>query len=512
MRAAISLFCSITLAGCAAPLFAQPEQAEKAKAADTPAAKDREALSVTKHTMTIGGEEVAYTATAGFLTLPDYGGKPRASMFYVAYTRDGVDEPGARPLTFAFNGGPGSSSVWLHLGALGPRRVDMGPEGFDQRPPFQLVDNPHAWLDLTDLVFIDPVTTGYSRPAEGVRGSEFHGVREDTQAVGDFIRLWTTREARWASPKFLAGESYGTTRAASLSGYLQETHGMYLNGIILISPILNFQTARFEVGNDDPFWQFLPTYTATAFYHKKLEPALQRDLRSTLEQARKWASTEYLVALAKGDRLTAEEQATVAKNLARYTGLSQDFCELSNLRISIFNFTKELRRTDRRTVGRLDSRFAGIDRQGIGNSPDWDPSMIAIEGPYTAALNDYVRRELGFESDLPYEILTGRVHPWSYGDYENRFANLAETLRRAMTKNPSLRVMWACGYYDLATPFFAAEQTASQMQLDPERRKNNEFHYYESGHMMYIRHHDLEKLKKDVQGFYTRTLEAARKP
>ncbi|MBX3365224.1 MAG: hypothetical protein KF866_10705 [Phycisphaeraceae bacterium] len=476
------------------------------------AAKDREALSVTHHTKMIGGREIAYTATAGYLTLPDYEGKPRARMFYIAYTRTGVDNPAERPLTFSFNGGPGSSSVWLHLGALGPRRVDMGPEGFDQRPPFALVDNEHAWLDLTDLVFIDPVTTGYSRPVEGVRGSEFHGVRQDTQAVGDFIRLWTTREARWASPKFLVGESYGTTRAASLSGYLQETHGMYLNGILLISPILNFQTARFDVGNDEPFWNFLPTYTATAFYHGRLEPALQRNLEATLEEARRWASTDYLLALSKGDRLTPRERTEIARALSRYTGLSPEFCERSNLRISIFNFTKELLRAERRTVGRLDSRFKGIDRLAIGNNPEWDPSMIAIEGPYTAALNDYVRRELGFESDLPYEILTGRVQPWSYGDYENRYANLAETMRRAMSKNPSLKVLWACGYYDLATPFFAAEQTAAQMQLDPELRGNMEFHYYESGHMMYIRRHDLEKLKIDIAGFYSRALEAARTP
>ncbi|MCC6285708.1 MAG: peptidase S10 [Phycisphaerales bacterium] len=474
---------------------------------DTPAAKDAKTERTTQHTLTIGGRTIAYTATAGYMTLPTYDGKPRAEMFYIAYTLDGVTDPATRPLTFSFNGGPGSSSVWLHLGALGPRRVDMGPEGLDQRPPFALVDNESTWLEFTDLVFIDPVSTGYSRPVEDVRASEFHGYQQDISSVGDFIRLWTTREARWASPKFLCGESYGTTRAAGLSGYLQDTHGMYLSGITLISPILNFQTARFEVGNDEPYRLFLPTYTATAFFHGRLDAALSRDLRATLAEVRAWASTDYLVALAKGDALTGDERARIATTLARYTGLSQAYVEQSDLRIGIFQFTKELLRDQSRTVGRLDSRFKGIDRLDIGSGPEFDPSMSAIKGTYTAAMNDYVRRELGFEDDRVYEILTGRVNPWSYDQFENRYVNVAETLRSAMSQNPSLHVFVASGYYDFATPFFAAESTFDKMQLDESLRGNYRFSYYEAGHMMYIRRADLAQLRADVEKFYRDALE-----
>lgn len=498
MRWIVAFAVSLLLAG--SPSQADPPEAEK-----TAEELDREALSITRHSVTANGKQLEYTATAGYFTLPDYEGKPRAKIFFIAYTLDGAD-PASRPLTFAFNGGPGSSSVWLHMGGLGPKRVDMGREGFDDTPPFKLVDNEFTWLEWTDLVFIDPVSTGYSRPAPGVSAKTFHGLQEDASAVGDFIRLWTTREARWASPKFLAGESYGTTRAAALSGYLQGEHGMYLTGITLVSPVLNFQTIRFGVGNDDPYWLYLPTYTATAYFHGKLEPRLQENLTRTLAEARAWASSEYLLALAKGDALGEAERDRIAGALARFTGLSKTFCLQSDLRIGISNFTKELRRSEGRTVGRLDSRFQGIDRLDIGANPEYDPSMSAIDGTYTAALNDYMRRTLGYKNDLPYEILTGRVYPWSYAQNENQYANVAETLRSAMSQNPSLRVMVASGYYDLATPFFAAEHTVSHMQLDPSLRPHIETHYYEAGHMMYIRHVDLEKFTRDVRGFYERAL------
>src|SRR5215470_15841895 len=341
-----------------------PASTSEEKAADKDKGKDKEKKpeekpakeekpSVTHHEIRAGGVLIRYTATAGYMPMKDEAGKLKANIFYMAYTRDGV-APGRRPITFTFNGGPGSSSVWLHLGAIGPRRVVMGDNGEPLPPPYRLVDNEYSWLAFTDLVFIDPVTTGYSRPAPGEKPEQFHGVQEDIESVGEFIRLYTTRYARWASPKFLAGESYGTTRAAGLSGYLQDRFGMYLNGIVLISSILNFQTADFNVGNDLPYVLFLPSYTTTAWYHKKLVPELQADFHKAVEESEKFALNDYTLALMQGARLPdAERQKTVAK-LARYTGLSPKFIELNDLRVALPRFTKELLREERRTIGRLD--------------------------------------------------------------------------------------------------------------------------------------------------------------
>lgn len=475
-----------------------------------------EDISITHHTAKIGGRDVHYQAAAGYMTLPDYQGKAKANIFFVAYTVDRAAPTGegganvetidaaARPITFAFNGGPGSSSVWLHLGALGPKRVVMGNDGLTPAPPYQLVDNESSWLGFTDLVFIDPVSTGYSRPVEGEAASQFHGYDEDLRSVGEFIRLYTTRYQRWSSPKFLAGESYGTTRCAGLAGHLQDAHGMYLNGIALISMVLNFQTLHFHTGNDAPYPLFLPTYTATAWYHKKLPADLQANLQQTLEEAKAWAISEYTVALAKGDSLAGPERREVVRQLARYTGLSESYLENSNLRPRIHNFTKELLRDRSQTVGRLDSRFVGVDADSVGASPDFDPSMAAITGPYTACLNDYVRSALQYQNDNAYEILTGRVQPWSYSSSQNRYLNVAETLRSAMTKNTALKVMVASGYYDLATPFFAADYTISHLGLPAALQSNVETHYYDAGHMMYVRLPDLEKLQRDAESFYER--------
>lgn len=461
----------------------------------------KDEIVTTEHSATIAGETIDYTVHTGTMVLPSYDGEPRAEIFFIAYLKNGVEDPATRPITFSFNGGPGSSSVWLHLGVLAPVRVDMGPEGFGGPPPSRLVENEHSILDLTDLVFIDPVSTGYSRPVDGVSAKDFHGLREDIQSVADFIRLWTTRNERWSSPKMLIGESYGTTRAAGLAGYLQNTHGMFLNGVMLVSPVLNFQTIRFNTGNDTPFWNFLPTYTATAFYHGMLEGELAEDLERTVEMAERWAETDYLTALAKGDRLTGEERAHIREQLAAYTGLSEEFLEQSDLRVNIFNFTKELLRHKSRTVGRLDSRFVGMDRLDVGDSYEWDPSMVAILGPYTAMLNDLVRRQYGYKNDHVYEILTGRVRPWSYAGDQNRYVNVAETLRSAMHRNPWLKVWVSAGYYDLATPHFAAEYTVDQMQLDASVRDNVMFTYYEAGHMMYIHEGELEQFREDAVEF-----------
>jgi carboxypeptidase C (cathepsin A) len=455
----------------------------------------------TKHSIRIGGQEIKYTATAGTLLLKLEDGTPKASIFYVAYTKDDISDASQRPITFTFNGGPGSSSVWLHLGAFGPRRVQMGDAGSLLPPPYKLVDNEYSLLDVTDLVFIDPVSTGYSRAVPGEAPGQFHGVEQDVQSVGDFIRLYATRNRRWASPKFLAGESYGTTRAAGLSGYLQERHGMYLNGIVLISTILNFETARFDVGNDLPYILFLPTYTAIAWYHKKLPADLQGDLQKAVEESKHFARGEYLDALMAGDTLSAARRAEIAQKLARLTGLSQTYVDECDLRVQIFRFTKELLRSERRTVGRIDGRFTGVDRDAAGDRPDYDPSIAAITGPYSAMLNDYVRSDLKFESDLPYEILTGRVQPWSFAPYENRYLNVAETLRGAMTKNPFLHVFVGKGYYDLATPFFAADYTFDHLGIDPVLRSHLSGAYYEAGHMMYAHMPSLAKMKQDIAQF-----------
>ena len=465
---------------------------------------DRE--STMQREIVLDGKKLSYVATAGTLVLKAEDGKKRASIFYVAYSKAGGGDPAERSITFAFNGGPGSSSVWLHLGALGPMRVDLGPDGLGAPPPGKLVDNGSSWLDLTDLVFIDPVSTGYSRAASDVDAKEFHGVDGDVAAVAEFIRLWTTRNGRWSSPKFLAGESYGTTRAAALADELQSRHGMYLNGVVLVSAVLEFQTLRADVGNDLPHVLYLPTLAATAFYHGKLEPELAKDLRATLAEVEAFATGEYAAALARGLALTDTERAGIAARVARYTGLAPEFVLDCNLRVDDERFYKELLRKERRTVGRLDARFTGVDRDAGGESAEYDPSYSAIQGPYTAAINDYLRRHLRFETDLEYEILTGRVRPWKFDGAENRYLNVADRLRGAMTRNPALRVFVACGYFDVATPYFAARSTFDRMGMAPEVRARVDFAYYEAGHMMYVRPADLAALKRDVAAFHARAL------
>lgn len=477
-----------------------------------PSTDEHTTLSVTRHSVRIGGVEHHYTATAGTMPILEEDGTKKADIFFMAYTLD-TEEPdhSNRPLTFSFNGGPGSSSVWLHLGVFGPRRVVMeSPEGaVALPPPHKVVPNEFSILDLTDLVFIDPVTTGYSRAAEGVDDKQFHGLREDVEAVGEFIRLYTTRFERWSSPKFLAGESYGTTRAAALADHLQTRHGMYLSGILLISSILDFQTARFDLGNDLPYILFLPTYTATAWYHGRLGEDLQRDLSAALHEAEAFARGEFASALLLGDTLPAERRDAVRASLARLTGLSETFIEHSDLRVPIMRFCKELMRDEARTAGRLDSRYLGIDRTPAGDGYEYDPSYAAIQGAYSGALNDYVRTELGYKSDLPYEILTGRVRPWNFAPFENRYVNVAEDLRRAMTRNAALRVFVASGYYDLATPYFATIHTFDHLGLAPSLRGNITMSFYEAGHMMYIHEPSLVKQRRDLDAFYKAALSPA---
>jgi carboxypeptidase C (cathepsin A) len=491
------------------------ESRENNRSEEQAQAIPRDNLVETSHTISLDGVEIPYKVTCGTMVLKEEiekmgeeGGKsegevPKAKIFFIAYLRDDIGDKRTRPITFSFNGGPGSSSVWLHLGVLGPRRVVMGEAGNLLPPPYGLEDNAHSLLDMTDLVFIDPVSTGYSRPVPGEKASEFHGFKKDIESVGDFIRLYLSRYQRWSSPKFLIGESYGTTRAAGLSGYLQERHGMYLNGIMLVSTILNFQTHRFDLGNDLPYVFFLPTYTATAWYHQRLPDDLQmRSLREVLDEVESFAIRNYNPALLKGATLSTNERAKIRSRLARYTGLKQDFIERCDLRVSIHRFIKELLRDRGLTVGRLDSRFTGFDRDDAGETVEHDPSNSAITGPYTTMFNQYVRAELQFESDLPYEILNPNLwQKWRYDEYANRYVNVAETLRKAISINPHLKVFVANGYYDLATPHFATEYTFNHLGLEPSLQPNISMAYYEAGHMMYVHPPSLEKMKADLVGF-----------
>jgi carboxypeptidase C (cathepsin A) len=377
----------------------------------------------------------------------------------------------------------------------------MEDDGWMPAAPYRLADNEQTWLEFTDLVFIDPVGTGFSRAATRELGQKFWSFRGDIESVGHFIRMYLSRFERWSSPLFLVGESYGTTRAAGLSRWLVD-HGIGLNGVVLVSTILNFQTARFGSGNDLPYALFVPMYTATAWYHKKLAPELQRDLKQTLAQAERWVDSQYTLALLKGDALTAPERRAVAEQLARFTGLSPQFVEQYNLRISLGVFQKELLRDSGLTVGRLDSRFTGWDAIAGGDGPEFDPSMTAIRPPYTSAFNDYVRRELGFRSDLEYYILGGGIGRWTY-ETDNAFADIAEQLRSAWARNPHMRLFVAFGYYDGATPYYAADYTLRHMRLPSQLRNRISTGYYEAGHMMYIHLPSLAKLTADVRGFVT---------
>jgi carboxypeptidase C (cathepsin A) len=488
------------LLGLLAPPVPSPTPTPKT---ETPAP---EPPVVTRHELRLGDRVLKYTVTTGMMPLTNEAGETEANIFFMAYVADRPGGPDKRPLMFSFNGGPGSSSVWLHLGALGPKRVRMLADGALPPPPYELVENEHTWLDQTDLVFIDPVGTGYSRATKPELGKKFWGVQGDIDSVGEFIRLYLTRYERWASPLFLVGESYGTTRAAGLAGYLVD-RGIAFNGILLVSSILNFQTARFTTGNDLPYILFLPTYAATAWYHKQL-PAdqQQRPLREFLDEVERWAAGDYTEALAKGDRLTPDERREVVQRLARYTGLDPAWLDATELRIEIGRFTKELLRDQKRTVGRLDSRLKGWDLLAATERPEFDPSMAAIRTPYTAMFNHYVRTALGYKTDLTYYILGGGIGPWDWGAAGAGYPETSEALRSGFAKNPYMKLFVASGFYDLATPYFATEYTLSHMGLDPSLRGNISTAEYEAGHMMYIHAGELARLKKDVSGFLEKAL------
>ena len=456
---------------------------------------------ITHHEITAGGKTLKYTATVGMMPIKNREGETEARIFFMAYTLDDVGNRAHRPLTFSFNGGPGSASVWLHLGAIGPRRVPMNPDGTMAAPPYALVDNQQTWLDQTDLVFIDPVGTGYSRAARPELAAKFFGLQGDIESVGEFIRMYLTRYERWTSPLFLAGESYGTTRASALSGYLIG-RGIAFNGIILISTIMNFETTDFASGNDLPYVMFLPSYAATAWYHKKLPPDLQKkSVQQVVAEAEKWAATDYTLALERGDRLTSPERQETIARLSRFTGLSSQFIDNANLRVSLNFFRKELLRDERRSIGRLDARFKGYDSSYVSAGPDFDASEAAIRPPYTSTFNNYIRSELGYKTDVEYYILGGGItSPWNWNT-NNGYVDTSVALRTALAQNPYLKVFVAMGYYDMATPYFAVQYTLHHISIDPVLLRNFSTGYYEAGHMMYIDEKQLGRLRSDVGKF-----------
>ncbi len=483
-----------------------PTPTESTTPVPTTPAPPTDDLVVTKHTLKVGRRTLRYTAETGRVVLREEvledgvfsGTTAKAEISLTSYVLDGAD-PLTRPITFAFNGGPGSSSVWLHLGLLGPRRVLMGDAGALLPPPYALADNPESLLAVSDLVFIDPVSTGYSRAVDGGKPAPFHGYQGDIDSVGELVRLWTSRRGRWMSPKLLAGESYGTLRAAALAEHLQTRYGMYLNGVILISSVLDLGSIDFEnQRNDRAHALYLPTYAAIAHYHGKHG---RRSLRSVLDEAEAYAARDYPWALSRGNRLTTAERGEAVATLARITGLSEDYVDRTDLRIEHWRFFGELLRDQRRVTGRIDGRFSGPAASGIAEAMDADVSMDAITGPYAAAFNHYVRHELGYVSDMHYEHISTKVQPWSFKDFEGRPIDVSDKLERAMRQNPHLKVHLAYGYYDGATPHFAAEDVVAHLQLPPELAANIEHAYYEGGHMMYVHEPSRVKQSADLAAF-----------
>ncbi len=453
---------------------------------------------VTHHTTTIRGEAVRYTAEAGTLPIRE-NGKVMARMFYVAYTRDGVPDGTPRPLVFSFNGGPGTASVWMHMGYTGPRRVRYDEEGFALRPPVGLEDNPHSILDVADIVYIDPVATGFSRMVEGEEEHKYHATLTDIQSVAELIRLYIVRKNRWDSPKFVIGESYGTTRASGLAGHLADAHQIYLNGVILVS----MTGLNVEAGPEVSFATSLPQFAATAWYHRQLPADLQsRPLREFLDEVEAFALGGYLQALVRGDRLPDADRDRIAGQVARYTGLDAEYVLSTNLRLDSSRFWKELLRDQRLTVGRLDSRYLGVDRDAAGETPEYDPAMADWDGPFGNAVNRYLREELGYNPDLSYNIW-GPVRPWNSDDG----TNVGEMLRSAMQANPYMKVLIQGGYFDAATDYFSAVYTISHIQPGGEFRDRFRFAWYESGHMMYLRQEDLARSNQDLREFIAWCLE-----
>ena len=455
---------------------------------------------VSQHTGTFNGQTVAYTAEVGWLPIRE-DGKVVAKMGYMAYTKNGVTDVSTRPLIISFNGGPGTASVWMHLGYTGPRRVTYDDDGFQQLPPAGLEDNPHSILDAADIVYVDPIGTGFSRMVEGEDLHKFHGKLADIQSVGDFIYAFVNKKGRWASPKFIIGESYGTTRASGLVASVQSRFQMWINGVILVSAT----ELDVERGPEVTFATSLPTKTATAWYHKQLVPDLQtKPLRDALAESEAFAMGEYLTALVKGDQLTDAERDQVATKVARYSGLSKEYVLQANLRVSYQRHWKELLRDQRMTTGRLDTRYLGIDIDAAGERPEYSPEMVDWNGPFGAAINLYLRSELKYNPETQY-FIWGNVRPWAQDP-----VSVGDMLRTAMRDNPYLKVLVQGGYYDAACDYFNAMYTMQHLQPGGEFKDRYRFAWYESGHMMYLRKPDLKNANDDLRTFIAWALEGVK--
>ena len=492
---------------------AAPEQKAEAEK-DSPGDKEERydvaevAPVVTHHQVTLEGKAFRYTATAGRLPIKRGDGKIEAEMFFVAYTLDG-QEAAKRPLTFCFNGGPGSASVWLHMGAVGPRQVVLQPNGFMPPPPYRIIDNPNTLLGKSDLVFVDAIATGFSRAANAEMTKKFLGLKGDIEAFGEFIRLYQTRYERWPSPLFILGESYGTTRAAGIANYLAD-HGIAFNGITLLSTAMDLGTLEWSKNNDVPYILLVPSFTMIAAYHKRLAPDLMQDLDKTRQEVERWASADYAQALAKGDALTNDERQKVIDAYARYTGLDKKLIDNADLRIDVEQFTHNLLLDKKLMVGRLDGRFTGIGPEGLLDTHDFDPTASAVVPPYTAVFNNYVRNELGYKVDMPYKVFAWDepgFQKWDWGEAIKGFPNTAPGLRAALAKNPYLKVLVMEGYYDLATPYTAANYSINHLNLGPDYRKNISYATYEAGHMVYVDGASHAKMTRDLGEFMGKCLE-----